>query len=138
MHTPAAQPSGLRMRMYKFVLALSLSLTLSLSAADKQHSAFYPREVMSKIRANLQRDPNGAQFITNAITAAAYWHKKSDQELRDLIFSPGITRTWMVWSDGYCPSCKKPVRMYDWKFDAKKNPWKLTCPNCDEVFPKND
>jgi oligo-alginate lyase len=138
MPAPADQPPGLCMRMYKFILALSLSACLPVFAADKQHSAFFPPAVMSKIRANLQRDPNGAKFLTNAITAASYWHTKSDSELRELVFSPGITRSWMVWSDGYCPSCKKPVRMYDWKINAQKLPWKLTCPNCNEVFPKND
>src|SRR6188472_3611500 len=102
--------------MYKIVSVFSLSLCLSVCAADtKQHSAFYPAAVMSKIRANLKADPNGNAFLTNAVQEAAYWHNKSDAELRDLVFSPGITRSWMVWSDGYCPSCKKPVRMYDWR-----------------------
>jgi len=124
--------------MYKALLSLSLSLSLSLCAADKQHSAFYPAAITSKIRSNLKRDPIGKTFLTNAIAEAAFWHNKTDAELRDLIFGPGITRSWMVWSDGYCPSCKKPVQMYDWKIDARKNPWKVKCPNCNEYFPKND
>lgn len=124
------------MRVYKAILALSLSF--SVHAADKQHSAFYPPPVLAKIRANLKHDPNGEKFLSTVITNASYWHSKTDQELRDLVFSPGITRSWMVWSDGYCPSCKKPVRMYNWKIDAQKNPWKVTCPHCRDVFPKND
>ncbi|MDB6056162.1 MAG: hypothetical protein JWO95_6 [Verrucomicrobiales bacterium] len=138
MRTPAGHPSGGSTRMHKLLLALSLSLSLGLHAADKQHSAFYSPEVLAKIRTNLKHDPNAKTFLTNAVKDAEFWHNKTDAELRDLIFSPGITRSWMVWSDGFCPSCKKPVRMYDWKIDAQKHPWKLTCPNCAEVFPKND
>ena len=126
------------MRLHKAIFALSLSLSLSATETNKQHSAFYPQEVLQKIRTNLKHDPNGKKFLSTVITNAAYWHTKTDEQIRDLVFSPGITRSWMVWSDGYCPSCKKPVRMYDWKIDAQKHPWKLTCPNCNEVFPKND
>lgn len=44
----------------------------------------------------------------------------------------------MVWSNGVCPSCRKPVVMYEWKVDPFTRPWKLTCPRCEEIFPKND
>lgn len=146
MPTPADHSSGAQTRMYKTrylsaICYLLFAILLSASAADttnKQHSAFYNPDVLKKIRTNLKHDPDGKSFLTNAVKDAEFWHTKTDGQLRDLIFSPGITRSWMVWSDGYCPSCKKPVRMYDWKIDAKKNPWKLTCPNCAEVFPKND
>jgi hypothetical protein len=120
------------------LLFLSFVVTTAFCQTNKQHSAFYPLAVTANIRANLKRDPNGKAFLTNAIRDAAFWKNKTDDELRDLVFSPGITRSWMVWSDGYCPSCKKPVRMYDWKIEAQKHPWKLHCPSCGEVFPKND
>ncbi len=140
MRHPVVHASGKTMRLYKAIFALSLSLSLSLSATEtnKQHSAFYPQDVLQKIRTNLKHDPNGKNFLTTVITNATWWHTNSDEQLRDLVFSPGTTRSWMVWSDGYCPTCKKPVRMYDWKIDAQKKPWKLSCPNCNEVFPKND
>jgi len=41
-----------------------------------------------------------------------------------------------VWSDGHCPSCKKPVPMYEWVPDALKQPWKMRCPQCKELFPR--
>ncbi|MGZ4963102.1 MAG: heparinase II/III domain-containing protein [Limisphaerales bacterium] len=119
-------------------LLFAIPSATSAQSTNKQHSAFYPEEVLQKIRTNLKHDPNGKAFLDRATHDAAYWHSKTDADLRDLIFSPGITRSWMVWSDGYCPSCKKPVRMYDWKIDAQHHPWKLHCPNCGEVFPKND
>ena len=30
----------------------------------------------------------------------------------------GLPRSWMVWSNGHCPACRKPVPMYDWQIDA--------------------
>ena len=62
----------------------------------------------------------------------------SDEQLWRLMFGATIPRSWMVWSNGNCPSCDKPVPMYDWKIDAIKEPWKLRCPHCKEQFPKND
>ena len=62
----------------------------------------------------------------------------SDDELWNLMFGNTIRRAWQVWSDGHCPSCKKPVPMYEWAPDALKQPWKMRCPRCNELFPKND
>ena len=62
----------------------------------------------------------------------------SDDYLWSLMFGNTIRRAWQVWSDGYCPACKKPVPMYEWKADALNQPWKIRCPQCKELFPKND
>ena len=62
----------------------------------------------------------------------------SDDDLWALMFANTIRRSWMVWSDGYCPACRKPVPMYEWRPDALKRPWKMQCPQCKELFPKND
>jgi hypothetical protein len=132
---------GKLITMRRVVLFFFSCVVLSSFAADvtnKQHSAFYPSNVTAKIRANLKRDPNGKTFLQSTTNDAAFWRNKSDEQLRELVFGPGIMRSWMVWSDGYCPTCKKPVPMYDWKIEAQKHPWKVHCPNCGEVFPKND
>jgi hypothetical protein len=62
----------------------------------------------------------------------------SDEELWGLMFGSTITRSWMVWSNGFCPACRADVPMYNWEIDALGRPWKLRCPHCDEEFPKND
>lgn len=66
------------------------------------------------------------------------WLKMSDDELWSLMFSHKIPRSHHVWSDGHCPACKASVPMYEWKIDALKLRWKVSCPRCAEVFPKND
>ncbi len=66
------------------------------------------------------------------------WMVQTWDELWESVFGPGITRSWMVWSDGHCPSCGVSVPMYHWKIDPFGDPWKLRCPHCRELFPKND
>ena len=72
------------------------------------------------------------------MAAAAPWGAFTDDELWALPFGKTITPSWMVWSDGHCPSCAQGVPMYDWQAEALEMPWKLRCPHCRELFPKND
>ena len=85
------------------------------------------------------RDYEWARAVRDqAVQKASYWRNLSDEELWNLMFGPSIKRSWMVWSDGYCPSCKESVPMYNWEMDALHQPWKVRCPHCRELFPKND
>ncbi len=104
----------------------------------KVHSVFFPRERMEKVRANLAKYPSVETFRKGVVESAQRWMTRSDDELWDLMFGPRITRSWMVWSNGRCPACKKDVAMYTWEIDAFARPWKLKCPHCAELFPKND
>jgi len=72
------------------------------------------------------------------IKDAGYWMNMPDDDIWDLMFSHTIPRTTSVCSNGNCPSCRKSLGMYDWIIDAKASPWKVKCPNCGELFPKND
>ena len=64
--------------------------------------------------------------------------KLPDDALWDLMFANTIKRSWMVWSNGHCPACQKPVPMYEWIPAALQRPWKMQCPRCQQLFPKND
>ena len=66
------------------------------------------------------------------------WMDMSYDELRALVFSPSLKRSWFVRSDGNCPACGKSVPMYNWQHNPFENPWKMKCPHCAELFPKND
>ena len=40
-----------------------------------------------------------------------------------------------------CPNCGNDVKKfgnYPWKIDLLAKPWKIECPSCGELFPKND
>jgi len=82
--------------------------------------------------------PKGLAIQKQIIANAEPWMKFSDEELWNLMFGNTITRSWMVWSNGYCPACKQGVPMYTWEIDALGRPWKVRCPHCKELFPKND
>jgi len=94
--------------------------------------------VRRNIRTNIGREPWVRATVKEAVDSTRWWMERSDGELWGLMFTPGIHRAWMVWSEGYCPSCRQGVPMYNWKYDALTRPWKMWCPHCGETFPKND
>ena len=104
----------------------------------KRKSVFYPARLIDNARRNIDQYDWAKQVRDGVVEQAEPWMGLSDDELWDLMFGPAITRSWMVWSNGHCPSCKEPVPMYNWEMAAMERPWKTRCPRCREVFPKND
>jgi len=104
----------------------------------KTTSAFFPSELVARARANARDHAWAAEIRDSLVAAARPWMEMSDDELWELMFGNTLKRAWQVWSDGHCPSCNKPVPMYEWIPDALKKPWKMRCPQCMELFPKND
>ncbi|MBI4893325.1 MAG: heparinase II/III family protein [Acidobacteria bacterium] len=121
----------------KQVWALCLLAAVT-ARAEKRTSAFYPAEVRQKAALNAQRYEWAAELRRKAVADAGRWVRMSDDELWKDVFGPRITRSHMVWSSGHCPACRKPVPMYDWQMDGWARPWKVRCPHCNELFPKND
>ncbi|HPC15131.1 MAG TPA: heparinase II/III family protein [Candidatus Hydrogenedentes bacterium] len=121
---------------------LVLLLAATAAAQDpllaKKQSVLFPTDLARKAKANVAEFPWAAAIQKNLADGAARWMNTSDDELWDFMFGPAISRSWMVWSDGFCPSCKKDVKMYTWKIAAWDHPWKVQCPHCGEFFPKND
>ncbi|MCC6585169.1 MAG: heparinase II/III family protein [Bryobacterales bacterium] len=120
------------------VSLLFLAFAASSLIAEKTESVFYPRAVRERAVRNATQFRWAAEIQQKAIADADRWLHISDDDLWQDMFGPRITRSHMVWSAGYCPACRKPVPMYDWKIDAWKTPWKARCPHCNELFPKND
>src|SRR5690242_18548999 len=117
-----------------------ISLASGLAAAEpaKQSSAFYPPSVVARAQANARKYPWADAMRKRIVAQAQPWMKFSDSELWDLMFGSTLLRSHHVWSAGYCPACRKPVPMYDWEIDGLQRPWKVRCPHCREMFPKND
>lgn len=101
-------------------------------------SVFFPESALTVLRANLSKDSQAQIQAEKCLVAAREWTERSDEELWSSMFGATIKRSWMVWSNGHCPSCKKDVPMYEWEMDALNMSWKTTCPHCTEQFPKND
>ncbi len=108
------------------------------AAPTKTESAFYAPDILAHARRNIERFPWATQLREQAVKAAETWVAHSDEELWGLMFCPDMKRSWMVWSDGFCPACKQDVPMYTWKCAPLQHPWKMQCPQCRELFPKND
>lgn len=104
----------------------------------KTHGVLYPRQMVEQAAANAAAYPWAAAMRQQLVDAAAPYMNFTDDQLWQMMFGPNITRSWMVWSDGFCPACKKDVKMYTWEFDPWNIPWKMRCPHCKELFPKND
>jgi len=115
----------------------ALDLT-PLSPAVKDGSIFFPPDLVENGRRNCEKYEWARQARDTVVAAAKPWLRMSDDEIWGLMFGPTITRSWMVWSNGFCPACRKPVPMYTWVIDALRLPWKVRCPHCGETFPKND
>jgi hypothetical protein len=124
--------------MLLLVLVFCIPAGAQTAPTTQRTSAFYPPRLLDRARKNMDRDDWGRSVRAKAIEIAQPWKDMSDEQLWKLMFGATIPRSWMVWSNGVCPACGKPVPMYDWKIDALKEPWKLRCPQCNEQFPKND
>ncbi|MBI4909839.1 MAG: heparinase II/III family protein [Acidobacteria bacterium] len=119
------------------ILALALAAQLC-AAAPKESSSFFPKPLIARAQANVAKYPWAKQQRDRIVAAAEPYRKMTDDQLWDLVFGPHITRSHMVWSAGFCPACRKPMPMYDWKIDAFADPWKARCPHCNQKFPTND
>ncbi len=113
-------------------------ILLTTMSAHPAHSVFYPPALVARARENIRRGGWAAQEGDRLVAAAQPWMRMPDDELWQLMFGNTIRRSWMVWSNGFCPACKQPVPMYTWEIDALRTPWKVRCPHCGELFPKND
>ncbi len=107
-------------------------------SSNKKASVFYTTQMREAALANAARDPVARKTVEAVIKDAADWLAMSDDQLWEAMFGATLPRTWMVWSNGHCPSCKGEVPMYNWVIDPIRVPWKVACPHCKELFPKND
>ncbi len=125
-------------RAVLILVTLVMLVSTAPGLADRKASVFMPSWLANRARANVARFPWAAEIRDGLVERARPWVEMSDEDLWDLMFGSTITRSWMVWSDGYCPACKEGVPMYNWEMDPLERPWKVRCPHCKMLFPTND
>ncbi len=108
------------------------------TAVPKKTGVLFTTEMVERAKANAARYEWVGDIKKSVIEAAQPWMGFTDDELWDMMFGNTITRSWMVWSDGYCPAWENDVPMYTWEINPLERPWKVRCPHCGELFPKND
>lgn len=101
----------------------------------KTKSVFFHKDLLNIIKKNAW---NNAEARNSLTEKAAPWLHMSDDQLWNLVFSSSIKRAYHVLSDGYCPSCRCEVPLFNWIIDVWNRPYKVQCPGCKEFFPKND
>ena len=104
----------------------------------KQKSILYHANYREAIKRNIEKYDWAKQMQKQAIGEAGFWVQKTDEELWNMMFGHTLKRSYTVRGDGVCQICGKPVPMQTWIVDAKRIPWKVECPHCGSLFPKND
>lgn len=120
------------------ILWLTLCPSRDVLGDRKTSSLFMTPALRERVLANVHQDEDAARLRDQVIRRARPWMELSDDQIWGLMFGPGITRSWMVWSDGHCPACEERVPMYNWRMAAMSRPWKTWCPHCEAEFPTND
>jgi len=96
-----------------------------------------PPSQVKQLRQNIRRQAWAAAERDRIVALAETWRRLSDSDLRALMFGNTITRAWDIGYGGFCPACKGDIPYME-PFDALSHPWKIPCPHCHELFPKND
>lgn len=124
--------------LWAVVSAVLLCTGVAQGENTKTRSVLLPAPLAARAQANAASHAWAAEMQRQLVVAAERWLVTPDDDLWAMIFGPAVTRSWMVWSDGYCPACRRDVRMYAWEIDPWAAPWKVRCPHCRRLFPTND
>ncbi len=134
------------MKIASSLVLMSMAL-LPTAAEAKSGSITITAAMRATAQANAARYPWARKIRDAAVKAAQPWLERSDEELWRMVTPQSLPRTIHTTlirgtnRTALCPKCGDgivPFGNYPWKNDAKRQPWKLRCPNCQEVFPKND
>jgi len=118
---------------------MSVSATLDSSVVSrKKESTFYGNEVMQNVLKNREENVWAEALAQEQIEKAKPWMELSYDELWDMMVSYTVKRVYATTMEpGTCPDCGEsvPTRAWEAKMDVK---WKVACPHCGGLFPKND
>lgn len=124
------------------VVIISVAIVaLSVSVSAKTGSTIYTPERVANARRNIERYEWAGKIKDSAVASADRYANQPDDFLWELITPQDIPRGIEVNMDMGCPKCGKAIAKfgnYPWKVDVFAKPWKIECPSCGEVFPKND
>ena len=118
-----------------------VTVALCTSALAKTGSSIYTPERVANARRNIERYDWAKKIRDNAVRNADRYAGQSDDFLWNLVTPQSIPRGIEINMKMGCPKCGKAIARfgnYPWKVDVFNKPWKIQCPNCGEVFPKND
>jgi len=128
--------------IFELVLALMIAfLAIAMPVPAKTGSTIYTPERVANARHNIERYKWASDIRDRTVANADHFANQPDDFLWELVTPQDIPRGIYVNTEIGCPKCGKAIDKfgnYPWKCDVFNIPWKITCPNCGEVFPKND
>ena len=104
----------------------------------KDRSILFPKSYAESAKRNASQQW-AAPIVEQILKDAEHYENMSYDDMWNIMFPSTIQkRELMVSAYGNCPVCGEPNQIYAWILDPKTDPWKVRCPHCDELFPKND
>ena len=128
------------MTLQHIVITIAI-ISLAASVSAKTGSTIYTPERVANARRNIERYDWAKKLRDDAVKKADRYVNQPDDFLWELITPQSIPRGIEVNMKKGCPNCGKAIAKfgnYPWKVDVFAKPWKIECPSCAEVFPKND
>lgn len=122
-------------------------MAATIDGKAKERSQTVTAEMRANAVANAARHKWARAEQKAAVAAARSSAAMSDDALWKLVPSQEVPRTihvqLLAGNDrvSSCPSCGPKILKYGnypWRCDVIKLPWKVTCPQCRQVYPKND
>jgi len=109
----------------------------------KSSSTFFSRQRIRNAIGNTKKYPWASRIADQALGRAREYAKRDDDELWALPYGPELYRAIDVSLKLGCPNCGPKIyegrrTYYAWEADYGRHPWKLRCPGCSQLFPKND
>ncbi len=97
--------------------------------------------MLSRLSQNIKEHEWAKERRNSLLQRAQEICSLDDDFIWRLIPGPNIPRTGQVNEVVGCPNCGTKIDKYGrhpWLVDILKKPWKVKCPSCGEIFPKND
>ncbi len=123
-------------------LITGVLITMMVAMAGSSHAKTCSRSVTAEMRANALANIEKFDWAKNrrdtAVSSAAPLMDISDDELWNMVPSQDLPRDIHTNKEDGCPNCGNGIFKYGnypWKPAGE---WKLKCPSCGEIYPKND
>lgn len=125
----------LRVDMWSAAIVVLLACSC---AGAKDAGRFVTAQMRANALANVAAHEWAAAEQKAAVDAAARWVAMSDDELWAMVTTQELPRDIHTNKDVGCPNCGDGITRfgnYPWRVGGD---WRLECPNCGAVYPKND
>ncbi|HJN16448.1 MAG TPA: heparinase, partial [Armatimonadota bacterium] len=126
-------------------VGIATVICLTLIPPDEASASLYTPDMIANARRNIERYPWAQGQRDRAINRAKRWVALEDEALWRLVVGQDTPRcidvTMTRGKRMGCINCGDDVfnfGNYPYKPDCLTMAWKIKCPSCDEIYPKND